>query len=53
VTAAPETAAPADATAAPTILSSLNPMVLYVGGGLLLAVVILVVILISRKSRKG
>jgi len=53
VTAAPETAALADATAAPTILSSLNPMVLYVGGGLLLAVVILVVILISRKSRKG
>lgn len=53
LTAAPEPEAPATATSAPTGISGLNPMVLYIGGGLLLAVVILVVILLSRRGRKG
>ncbi len=53
VTAAPESAAPAAETAQPVSISSVNPMVLYIGGGLLLAVVILVVVLLSRKGRKG
>ncbi len=52
VTVVPESAAPAAETAEPTVASSLNPMVLYIGGGLLLAVVLLVVILVSRKNKK-
>jgi hypothetical protein len=53
VTAAPASAAPAVEPAAPSQLSDLNPILLYVGGGLLLAAVILVVVLLSRKNRKG
>ena len=55
VTVAPESATPAEETAAPSVASSLslNPMVLYIGGGLLLAVVVLVVILVARKNKNA
>ena len=48
-----QTQAQPDATAATAAqaLSSLNPAILYVGGGLLAAIAVLVVILLSRKKR--